>query len=346
MHFSSIVVCLAVLSSCAPSDAAIPPPLPFAAVLHDTGSVTLASPEGAIGFIASACLLGDKIVVLDESHARASVFSSRSGALMRVIGHAGDSTGDLRRPVQVVRAQGSGFAILDQGRRLVSFRDSQGGVLREVDLPQGMFNGLVVNERDGTTYLTGRSTAALDKQVHQLGADGGVSRSFLQMPADNDVLQQRYGVPFGALIGDLLAVGSMASPTVHLVNGRGENVRDILLPTHWYRAPVWDVKASASGAATDMREWLRKQRLVNGLFGLPGGFLFVRVRDFSTPGDGLYAYALFDSTGSTRLITAPTDRHVVATHGDTIVWTGGASGGTQSVSWGLLSAPAKVATQQ
>lgn len=270
---------------------------------------------------------GKRFYVLDQGSAEVKVFDVLKGDLIGLFGGPGDEAGRFRRPVGLAIAPTGGPVVLDPLRSVLSFWDTSGKLLKEIDVPSGFYTGLVATEH--SMLLIGDLHRPTDEQrsrvVHAIDAKGRVSESFVEWREPTNQWKQRVAAKFAALGPRVIAVGSLNSRAVRVVNRRDQSQRDINVPFMWHAEPDWPrnplpllVKRGVSSA--DVGAWVRRQRLMNAVFQLPGEKLLARFMAFDAAASRYFYYSILDSAGTVLATTHATRIQVLASRSDTLFW--------------------------
>jgi hypothetical protein len=292
-------------------------------VALDAGADSLVQPNGAL-------LSGDQITVVDQGRPAVRVFRRGDGTLLRTIGTPGDGQGHVRRPSAIVAIDSGQFVVLDQGRRVLSFRDSAGGVLRE-----------------HRVILAGETTPAVADarglDLHEVNHLGKRVTSYAETTKPESQWHARFKSLYGTSVGATVITGTLSSNRLRFYDRETGRTRWISVADGWYGPIDWpsdrELRSAKTpeSAAQQITAWGRKQRLMNGVFPLDGGRVLTRFLAFSETGERQYHYAIADTTGRTHLVTKATRAFVVGTAGDTLYWLARRQSGGMELGTGIAT---------
>ena len=342
----ALVSLLAVSGCRGATRAASPKTLPFEQILNDSRTVPLSMPsENPLLEPIAATARGDQLVIVDQGQADLKVVERASGRLLRIVGQAGDGAGDFRRPVDIALLDSGQFAVLDNGRQLISFRDSLGEVRSEVRTPSLSWamlallpeRRLVVPGPNVSPRDYFRKTPAL----HVLDFQGHVERSLGKAIRPRSYWEESYSTVLLTHLGDQLLVGSMNSNRVRIVDPHSAYERWLAVAEGWYKEPSWPQDGprgeGPQSTIQRMRVWARQQCMTNGLFSLGTSRFLTRFLAFDSTGARTYFYAVTDTAGRTLAITKATTAFVLTTVGDTAIWIAKTQDGKLSLGSGIVS---------
>jgi hypothetical protein len=330
---------LAALSACGVSTPRTTPvTVPFQTIFADVDVIALEMTSGSrLVSPAGAFVTGGQLIVADQASANVKVFDRSSGMLTRVIGGPGDATGEFRRPTSVAALDSGRFVVFDSRRRILSFRDSIGGVLGETPQLKGAFYGVVGLPDEHHVLLAGAMTnSTIAGDVHELDYAGRRIASYVGGTKPRSLWEMTYSATFVTRIGETTVTGSMRSNELQLYNSATKRTTSMAVAPDWYAPMDWpsDDVLTARGpghsSADRIKEFSRTHRMMSGIVPLTGGRFLVRFRAFTSATDNAYYYALGDTTGRTLIVTQATRANVVAARGDTVFWIApGTAGGTR-----------------
>ncbi len=306
-------------------------PVAFAAIVRQLDRVPLAdSDTGAVASTVATLVTPTRILVLDRKHAELRRYSRTSGALEGVVGTAGDAPGQLRRPAAMAALDSGQFVVLDDGRRMLSFRDSLGALIREVRLPDGSYTSLVPLLAEHRLVVAGRVYYGPDsirgRDLHEFDHNGRHRASYGQRADVSSPWEKAFSAVLVADARSELVIGTLASNQVRFVDRRRRTERSATVAAGWFSALEFPSDrllqhgATQQSASARVSAWTRQHRLLNGVFPLAGNRMLVRFQAFDPSGARFYYYALADHTGATDAITRPTRANVLAARGDTLYW--------------------------
>ena len=308
-----------------------PSPVAFGALVREVARVPLGGRDSARAAMPVATFTTrDRVVVLDRTRAELRIFTRRGGALERVAGTPGDGPGQLRRPAAVAALDSGRFVVLDDGRRLLSIRDSLGGVVSEAQLPEGSFTSIVALPAERRVIVAGRLFYGPDslrqRDLHEFTYAGARVASYGRTGEAASLWERAFSSVLVAGGPTELATATMSSNGVRLRDRRSAAERSITVASGWYVPldyPSDDLLrygATQQSASARVSAWSRQQRLLNGLFMVGGDRILARFQAFDPSGQRFFYYALSDRTGSRYVISRPTRVNVLEAHGDTLFW--------------------------
>lgn len=306
-------------------------PVAFAAIVRQLDRVALAASDtGAVATTVAALLTPTSLFVLDRKHADLRRYSRTSGALGGVVATAGDAPGQLRRPAAMAALDSGQFVVLDDGRRMLSFRDSLGALIREARLPDGSYTSVVPLLAEHRIVVAGRVYYGPDsiraRDLHEFDHDGGYRASYGVRAEARSPWHKAFSAVLVADAGSELAIGTLASNRVRFVDRRRRTERSAAFAAGWFSVLEFPSDrllqhgATQQSAAARVSVWTRQHRLLNGMFPLARDRMLVRFQAFDPSGARFFYYALADRTGATSAITRPTRANVLAARGDTLYW--------------------------
>lgn len=304
------------------------------------------SPNSTLEFAIAGLVRDTDVVVLDARAADAKVISRRDGALLRVLGRAGDGVGDFRVPLAIASLDSGRYVILDQGRRVLSVRDARDSMSAETHDLRGFYNGLVAFPERRRVVLSGTpfSSSAKGNDLHEFDYDGRRLASYASTPKAHSEWARRVNGVFAAAIGSDLVIGAMYSNELRIYDEPTGRIRTIAVAPNWFRPlefpPDAALQRTEGGQPVAQRvaTWLHTQRIMNGVFPLTRGRLLVRFMAFTSARDQAYYYAVADTTGRTYAVSRAIRANVIATRGDTVFWIRRLSEGRAQLGSGVLDA--------
>jgi hypothetical protein len=221
--------------------------------------------------------------------------------------------------------------IFDQGRRILSFRDSVGGVIREASVPRGFFNGIIAVPEHRRIILAGRLAGgppAGTLDLHELDYAGRRIRSFRAAPPSGSLWQAKFAAMWMARVNDNVVTGSLNSRRLRLYNLRTRDERTIditggagwLAPLAWPSDALLERGTTSQTTAERITAWMRTQRLFNAAFPLGEGRILVRAQAYDLEQHPFFYYVVVDTAGRTVAISQATRNQVVSTVADTVFW--------------------------
>lgn len=297
---------------------------------HSTSAVIPLADADRIQVPVAGAVLGGTMYVVDQKAANIKAIALTAETIgLTTLGGPGDRNGQLRRPVAIALVDSTRFAILDQARGIVAIHDTRAVAIREIEIPAGFLHSILPMPTSrrllAIGQLHGRDGAVPQGDLHELGVDGRLIRSFAPSRPPANQWRQRFAATFGTLIGASALVGSMNADSVRLINLYTGDTKALALNVPWPPPPQWPSNPSRfslrTGVAPEaVRTWMYRQRFLNGLFPLADGKVLARFLSFDSGGVPKFYYAIADTLGRTLAVTYPTRMQVLATAGDTVFW--------------------------
>ena len=328
---ASIIVCTTIWS-CAATKPSSPPHrrLSFDSMFVGTRTTVLrgdtASPLRQVN---AGRVLSHAIVLSDPDAGDVKLFDLTDGTFRRVVGAPGDGPGEFRHVVAIAAAGVGQFAVLDQKRRTVSFRDTEGHLLREIALHGGAFHSLVVLPDEQRMIISGaiwEKGPAKGFDLHEYDFAGHPLASFATTAPTRSKWEAAFAATYVDKAGETLLQGSVSANRLRLIDRRTGELREIAVAPGWYHQLSWPPDAafgpgySQQTASEIGTAWMHRQVMMNGVYALPDGMMLTRFQAFAPDGDRFYYYATVDTSGRTLAISTPTRAMVFDTHADTIYW--------------------------
>lgn len=339
-------ISLAISLSCAEAPPAAPrhvvEPVAFQELAPELARTRLAEPDSVATATPVATLVESRrVFVLDRKHAELRRYTLASGALEGVVARAGDAPGQLRRPLAMAALDSGQFVVLDDGRHMLSFRDSLGRLIREARLPDGSYTSVVPLRADRRVVVAGRIFYGPDsvrgRDLHEFDFGGRRVASYGTRAEASSPWTKAFSAVLVADAGAELAIGTLASNRLRFIDRRSGAERSTTVAAGWYSALEFPSDrllqrgATQQTASQRVTAWTRQHRLLNGVIPLAGDRMLVRFQAFDPSGTRFFYYALTDRTGADVAITRPTRVNILGARGDTLYWIAGAGRGTPSL---------------
>jgi hypothetical protein len=346
----SLVVIGAGACASASAPAAIPPVqrLSFDSMFVEATTTTLAADSAALlRRVNTGRVLGQAVVLSDPEAGDVKIFDLSSGALRRVVGAPGDGPGEFRHIAAIASAGSEQFAVLDQKRRMVSFRDTAGRLIRETSLRGGSFQSLVVfpvERRMVVSAAIWESGPAKGFDLHEYDLDGRRLASFAPTHPKRSRWEDAFAARFIAAAAGTLVDGGVNANRLRVIDRKAGGTREMEVAPGWYQQLVWPADDALRRGYSQQTTseigtaWMHRQRMMNGVYALGKGLMLVRFQAFAPDGERFFYYAAMDSSGRTLFVSTPTRAMVVDTHADTVYWVDGKKGAYR-VSRGVLHVP-------
>jgi hypothetical protein len=293
------------------------------ALIDSTSSVRLRAPdddlpEAPMGVMAK----NGEILVLDRNRARVLAYDGRTGGFLRTVAGPGDGRGDLRAPAGFTWLADSTYAVLDRTRQVVWIRNASDSVTAEWPIPAGLTS---LHKFGGALLVAGVTAVSPQDGIHEFSLAGAELATFGPSYATSSDWAGSLHGWFVAVSGKRIFSSSMRSAGVVLLDERGRKTGEWRLPPGVFRMPEWPpnrdlAKGLGPGGVGDkIAQWLRTQRLMNGLVADSVGNVLVRIQSLS--GNGFqYEYALFNPLGRAVAFTGATPTYVGATGAGGLFW--------------------------
>ena len=320
------------------------PVVPFKALFEHFHVVPLnATVEHPIGFATSALVTNVEIALLDRTTSDIKVFARRDGSLIRIVGKPGDDAGQFRSPNALAPLDSGRYVVYDQGRRVLSIRDSLGRVISEAPMAKGAFGGLVALPKERRVVLAGRMSDQTgdtkDVDLHEFDFSGRRIASYATTAKTSSELEARFNALFAVQVGQQVVTGSLSSNRLRIYDRTTGHAKWIEVASSWYRPLEYPPRATSNAGTQSTMPWTHTQPFMNGIFALTGGRFLVRFQAFTSLQDKAFYYAVADTSGVTRAISQATRANVVASRGDTIFWVNGGGKTPASLGFGVVDVP-------
>ena len=246
---------------------------------------------------------GPRWAVLDQPSRDVKVFDG-DGRLAFVIGRSGGGPAEFTRPVAIARSPGDSLAVLDPGSRRISIYSKTGILERELSIPPGLYNDLVVLE-DGRFVLAGirydleASNDSLLPRLHVIG-DGHVE-SVGRMPAPTHFGETSLDAVSVAQVGTQLVAHTIVSNRGVLVDLKDHYEDAVVAGPSAYRPVAWPTEDERTTNLAEVSEWWGSQMPVIGLVPIDGARYLIQFSDLASPQPTRY-YVVMTTDGETTLI--------------------------------------------
>jgi len=307
----------------------LPRPEVFTDLIRPIRQMPLGSAGDSIETIGASALTPRSLVVLDRGAVDVRLFDLSGGRSLAAVGSAGDNPGQFRNPYLVATLDSGAFVVLDQGRRILSFRDSLGQLQKEVNLPPGMYSGMVADRAQHRLIVAGKPfgprRAAFAGDLHEFDFNGRHIRSYGHLPKPTSDWASRFTAEFAAMYQGEVVTGLMNGSRLRFYDPRRGSERWVTVAPGWQHLEwpsdgLLKRTASKSTVAERLTAWERQNVLMNGVFPLGRDRLLVRYQGFPEDGSRFYYYVLADTLGKALAITHATRVTVLGTKDDTIFW--------------------------
>lgn len=329
---AALGLCAATLS-CSASPATAPPVRverrDFAELVHEVARLPLRGAVAPLSGPVAILPVGSRIAVLDRKRAELRMYG-RDGAMEAMAGTPGDQPGALRKPTALAALDSGRFVVLDDGRRLLSFRDSTGKVLREAKLPDGSFTSVVPLRAERRLIVAGRIYYGADsvrsRPLHEFDYEGHLIASLGEPSNARTKWERAFAGVMVVASGDSLVMGALASNQLRYMNRGGATTGVTRVAAGWYRPVEFpaerllDRGATSRSASQLVTDVTHASRLLNGVFSLGRDRVLVRFQAFDLAGARFFYYVLSNESGSRYVVSRPTRVNVLGARGDTLYW--------------------------
>ena len=281
--------------------------------------------EGSFDSATDVRVAGRFAAVVHDHESAITLFDARNWKPLSTLRLPAASSTPRVAELAIAPADSGRWIVLDRSHSALDLVSERGTRLRHIALPRGLWSGVAwdsVRRRALVTgvKLDGPTGGSDGRSIHEFDERGAEVAAYREMAPIAHRLQASFNMPFAAIDGSVILMGSSLSNEVSLFDSASARVRIVRVADDWFTPINWELArptAPPKTIAEPTLNWLSQQTMLTAVIPVTHGRFIARFTQHGRDRER-YLYALVDSLGRTRALTAPTTVKLAGAVGDTI----------------------------